>query len=307
MDRSTNVSILLLSILVLWECYTSSPSLDHIFPYIRVSNSYSDVYISLSEVMAMFLAPIVVILCYCLFWKIANGCVSLIENLALLSCACVLCSGSGLHIACVTAETNIRDLGLTAVESLSALLDFIHEYWSHNSMLFGFFGMMLFITWKETVYVSIANSDKKDNDDAHENAHENTTERGGYNKSSLKQRKLQNSRSDSEPSHNSVNPINRPWQLGLLYGLYNNVVIQWILPLQAGLFLSVFSRRTSTEIITTCFYAGILLIMTLARSKYSLMRVFRSSELTVLSVMIKIASIGLLTLCIEMLGVANLN
>ncbi len=287
MDRSTYVSLLLLSILVLWECYTSSPSLDHLFPYIRVSKSYSDVYISLSEVMAMFLAFIVAILCYCLFWKIAEGCVSLIENLALLSCACVLCSGSGLHIACVTAETNIRDLGLT-VESLSALLNFIHEYLSHNSMLFGFFGMMLFITWKETVHVSIANSDHK------KDKHENTT---GIN-NTLKQRKL---RSDSVPSLNIVKPINRPRPLGLFYGLYNNVVIPWILPLQAGIFLSVFSRRTSTEIITTCFYVGILVIMTLARSKRSLIGVL-NSELTVLSVMVKTALVGLPALCMEMLS-----
>ncbi len=278
-------TVLLLSVLLLWQLFSAVPVLDALVPHIRVSKSYSDLYISLSEVIAMLLTILISALSYCLFWTVARGCVSLAESVLFVSCACVMCNGSGMHIACVTGESNIHDLGLS-VDPLSALLHFMHEYWSHNSMLFGFFGMMLLSTWKEM--------ESAKNTKNHSISIRNETI------SSAKQSPLSTADIQLQATQNAnvMVTTTRPHSLCTLF-------IQWILPLQNGLYLSVFSGLTSTDTITACFYVGVLSIMMLFRTNSGKSRHFllfgNSQSYIVSSVMVKTAVVGLCTLCINVL------
>lgn len=279
MSHSRSVSVLLLSVLLLWQWFSSAPALDTLFPYITVSWTYSEIYVSLSEVVAMLLTIGISVLSYCLLWTVARGPISLIDNLLFLGCVSVMCNGSGMHITCVTSEANVRDLGLS-VDSLSALLHFMHEYWSHNSMLFGFFGMLLLATWKETSCIDAKNSTKPSINNR--------------NSSKGKQMPLSSdsnnrNKTDTSPKH----PINT----------LCTFFIQWLLPLQIGLYFSIFSGRTSTEIITTSFYIGVFSIVMMSRAsliKSSLFQILMSPQsLIVSNVMVRTAVVGLLTLCVS--------
>ena len=244
----------------------------------------------------MALGILIALCCYILYWVVASlKSISLLDNVLFLSCACIFNSGMGLHTGCVVMETNIQDLRI-GIDSLSALVNFMHEYWSHNTLLFGLFGMLLLIVWKEVSCLS----DKYVVDSSHHKK-EQASKIVLTQKETMSNARKRMSRFDITPN-NATTDLNKAFLLsefktGMVYYFF----MQWIFPLIIGLFFSVFSRATSTEILTVCFFIAILIFFITARKKPEDIPVITfikclSSELTLLDTMSKCAIVGLMFL-----------
>ena len=320
MERYTSASLLLISTLFLWEWYTAQPLLDKTLPHLPISSQYVELYIPLSEVIAGYVSLLAILSAFSLYWVIANYKLSLGQVLSLVVCVYMIASGSGMHVGCVIAESNIRD-GNMEKESLSALLHFMHEYWSHNTFLFGFFGMMLLASWRDILFVSEIT--------VGEQARSCTQSRNGIQKGS-KYKSVAHSGQPSSLSNvtdSTVRNRGRPAHTGhcvnngaivdheqasldkghtdSAYTIVYKFLVQWILPLQTGLYFSVFSVQTSTELITAIFFGAILIMFMIAYTKFqskvhSLLSyvILCHSDLIILGTLVKAAFVGFVTLIV---------
>ena len=298
--ESIRVSLLLLSVLMLWEVLTYAPLFDSTFPLIHISSLHPDVFVPVLEFVIMALGILLILAGYYLFMVAAKHSMSLLDNLLFLICAGMFISGNGLHMGCIITETNIRNLELNSVDALLALVHFMHEYWSHNSMQVGLFGMLLLAAWKETSVVrfSQATFDK-------EKCCASTVDHNMM-ATHVRQRScngaIQNGRTVSHSvnkTKTNCNKFNETYtshhdlkETGSYYLL--SLFTQWIVPLQTGYFFTVFSRRTSTEIITTCFYVSILAMLLLCKKSIS---ECRNSDTSILSILSKASILGLVLMC----------
>ena len=246
----------------------------------------------------MALGILMALCCYILYWVVAGlKSISLLDNVLFLSCACMFNSGIGLHTGCVVMETNIQDLGM-GVDSLSALVNFMHEYWSHNTLLFGLFGMLLLIVWKEVCCLS-----KNYILDSSQSKKEQVSAVRSTQKETMTNTRQRMSHFNKTPNNASTKTTKAfmlsDFETGMVYYFF----MQWVFPLIIGLFFSIFSRATSTEILTVCFFIAILAIFIAARKKLKeislttfLKCLSSDSELTLLDTMSKCAVVGLLFL-----------
>lgn len=316
MERYTSTSLLLISTLCLWEWHSAQPLLDNTLPHLPISSHYTDLYIPLSEVIAGCVSLLTTLSAFSLYWVVVDYKLTFGRVLVFVVCVYMMASGSGMHVGCVTAENNICD-GNMDVESLSALLHFMHEYWSHNTVLFGFFGMMLLATWMEILYksgnskVKLSIGKRAGNQTQTQNEIQKKSDSSNHRPTAATDSTVHN-RGRIAPNGNTSHCVNgSTGQQSLNKGQTEDssvnsvykVLVQWILPLQTGLYFSVFSSQTSTEFITAIFYVSVLVMFVIAYMKFqsrvcSLLSYVTlcHSDLILLGTFIKAAFVGLVTL-----------
>lgn len=276
-QRYTRTSLLLLSTIALWEWYTAQSQLDGTLWHIILPSERAKPYIPTSELMAGFLSLLVTLSGVCLYWVVAEFRVSLRQALFLAVCVYLIASGSGLHVGCVITESNIRHLKLE-VESLSFLLHVMHEYWAHNTFMLGFFGLMLLATWREVTEVFRGGESREKfgnrvnqkisliaSDDS-SSAEMLTADTSTHRRQGLNGVKGNSETIVVNGKHTRVTPRDST-EHGIGYSVYK-CIIQWVFPLQAGLYLSVFSTLTTTQLITTALYVSVLIMFISAYKKF---------------------------------------
>ena len=160
-DKSTKISYFLATTKLLWMWQSAQPTLDNVLPFLEISINglqlrpaasikenekldSSSIFISVSEILAMCVGVATMVSLYSLYWVCTEGRAKFWQNLAFILLATLASVGYGMHAVCVIAQLQIsRD------NPLYALLDFMHERWSHNMFQFGMFSLFLLVVWSE--------------------------------------------------------------------------------------------------------------------------------------------------------------
>ena len=79
-----------------------------------------------------------------LFFAVNNGSLTFFMNVAFILAGFMLASGHGVHMACVTIQKQ-----MSARNHLYELVYFLHEHWSHNMFLIGFYSLVFLLIWAE--------------------------------------------------------------------------------------------------------------------------------------------------------------
>ena len=152
---------LLASTILLWVWQSVQPTFDELLPFLDISDNgvhlksafsfrhneildSTSIIISISEIIAMCVGVATMISFYSLFWVCSEGSAKFWQNLTFILLATLTSVGYGMHAACVIAQLHISQ-----DNPLYALLDFMHERWSHSMFQSGMFGLFLLVVWAE--------------------------------------------------------------------------------------------------------------------------------------------------------------
>ena len=161
MGLNTKTGYLLASTTLLWIWQSAQPTFDKVLPFLDISEngfqlksaaSFKDneildstsIFISVSEIIAVYVGVATMVSLYSLFWVCSEGNAKFWQNLAFILLATLASVGYGMHAVCVIAQLHISQ-----DNPLYALLDFVHERWSHNMFQFGMFSLFLLVVWSE--------------------------------------------------------------------------------------------------------------------------------------------------------------
>ena len=139
----TKVCLLLSSFTTFWIWQIVQPILDEHLPLINIG-PHTNLTLPLSEVISQYLGAGTLLSGYTLYSTVNYGQRSFGMNAAFMLPAFMVASGHGVHVACVTIQ-----IQMTKNEPLYALVYFLHEHWSHNIFLMGFYGLVLLLIWAE--------------------------------------------------------------------------------------------------------------------------------------------------------------
>ena len=283
MDRFTKVSLLLISTCLLWLWLGFQPVLDGALP--NVSIGHKELVIPISEVFAQCLCIFTVILAYCLYSACAEQRLSLVGNLAFLLFALVVASGNGIHVASVIIQRQ-----LTPEDAINSLVDFLHERWSHNTFLFGFYAILLVTVWAEKSFMLQVGHKNLDDPGSTHAAGRGPSDEDAYEAPVHSNKTEKNSTLLSKNELGSSDVHGRALKVG----------VRWVLPVVMGLFLSIFAAETTTKVLTCLFYLTTFVVTVVIRMQLpvSLPDFIRlcSTELIVLGFLVKASSLGLVTL-----------
>lgn len=161
LDKGTKVGYLLATTTLLWMWQSAQPTLDNYLPFLDISRNElqlraaasikedekldsTSILISVSEIIAMCVGVATMVSLYSLYWVCTEGRAKFWQNLAFIFLATLASIGYGIHAVCVIAQ-----LQISQDNPLYALLDFMHERWSHNMFQFGMFSLFLLLVWSE--------------------------------------------------------------------------------------------------------------------------------------------------------------
>lgn len=139
----TKVCLLLSSFATFWIWQIVQPVFDEHLPSITIS-PHTNLTLPLSEVISQYLGAGTLLSGYALYSTVNYGQLSFGMNTAFMLPAFMVASGHGVHVACVTVQ-----IQMTKQDPLYALVYFLHEHWSHNTFLMGFYGLVLLLIWAE--------------------------------------------------------------------------------------------------------------------------------------------------------------
>ena len=144
----TKVCILLSSFTFFWIWQIVQPVLDKCLPSISIG-PHTNLTLPVSEVISQYLGIGTLLSGYALYSAVNYGQVSFGMNTAFMLPAFMIASGHGVHVACVTIQ-----IQMTKQDPLHALVYFLHEHWSHNTFLIGFYSLVFLLIWAERYYGS---------------------------------------------------------------------------------------------------------------------------------------------------------
>jgi len=284
MDRFTKVSLLLISTCLLWIWLGLQPTLDGALPYVSIG--HNKLVLPVSEVFAQFLCIFTVITAYCLYSACAGQRLSLVGNLAFLLFAAVLASGNGIHVASVIIQRQ-----LNPKDAINTLVEFLHERWSHNTFLFGFYAILLVTVWAEKSFILQVGHKNPDDPGGTHSEGTGPSDQDTYEAPACSNEVEKTSTSLSK---NGSSDVNVDFRLSLKFG------VCWVLPVVMGLFLSIFATETATKVLTFLFYLTTLAVTAVIRMQFPITMPdfirLCSSELIVLGFLVKASSLGLITL-----------
>ena len=151
---------------LLWMWQSAQPTFDNALPFLDISENgfqlrgpiqenekldSSSIVISVSEVIAMYVGVATMVSLYSLYWVCSDGNATFWQNMMFIFLATLASLGYGMHAVCVIAQ-----LQISKDNPLYALLDFVHERWSHNMFQFGMFGLFLLLVWVEKPLVKFS-------------------------------------------------------------------------------------------------------------------------------------------------------
>jgi hypothetical protein len=142
-QHRTKTCLLLLSFTFFWIWQIVQPVLDEHLPSIIIG-PHTNLTLPLSEVISQYLGAATLLSGYALYFTVSYGQLSFGMNSAFMLPAFMIVSGHGMHVACVTIQVQ-----MTKQDPLYALVYFLHEHWSHNTFLMGFYGLVLLLIWAE--------------------------------------------------------------------------------------------------------------------------------------------------------------
>ena len=119
------------------------PVLDQYLPSISIG-PHTNYTLPVSEVISQYLGIGTLLSGYALYSTVNNGKLSLAMNAAFMLPAFMIMSGHGVHVACVTIQ-----IQMAKQDPLYPLVYFLHEHWSHNTFLTGFYGLVFLLIWAE--------------------------------------------------------------------------------------------------------------------------------------------------------------
>ena len=142
---------LLTTIGILWILQASLPLLD--------SQAPSILFFPLSEIISLCVGALVVVCAHSLLCLASagrfddpsasetqrHGQLGFYTNAAFLTLSTFWTTGLGIHATSVIIQNQ-----LTQEDALYPLVhDYLHRMWSHNTFLFGYFGLLLLLVWSE--------------------------------------------------------------------------------------------------------------------------------------------------------------
>ena len=139
----TKVCILLSSFTLFWIWQIVQPVLDEYLPSISIG-PHTNLTLPVSEVISQHLGIGTLLSGYALYSAVSYGHLSFSMNIAFMLPAFMIVSGHGVHVACVTIQ-----IQMTKQDPLHALVYFLHEHWSHNTFLTGFYSLVFLLIWAE--------------------------------------------------------------------------------------------------------------------------------------------------------------
>ena len=141
-QHHTKVCLLLTSFTFFWLWQIVMPVLDQHLPLINIG--HSDLFLPVSEIISQYLGAATLLSGYALYSVVSYGELSFKMNVAFMLTAFMITSGHGVHVACVTIQTQ-----MATHDPLYALVYFLHEHWSHNMFLTGFYSLIFLLIWAE--------------------------------------------------------------------------------------------------------------------------------------------------------------
>ena len=142
-SHHTKVHLLLSSFTFFWIWQIVQPVFDEYLPSINIG-PHTNLTLSISEVISQYLGAGTLLSGYALYSAVNYGQLSFGMNIAFMLPAFMIASGHGVHVACVTIQ-----IQMTKKDPLHALVYFLHEHWSHNTFLIGFYGLVALLIWSE--------------------------------------------------------------------------------------------------------------------------------------------------------------
>lgn len=117
--------------------------LDRYLPSISIR--HTNLTLPISEVTSQYLGAATLLSGYALYSAISYGELSFLMNVAFLLAAFMVASGHGVHVACVTIQNQMM-----TQTSLYKLVYFLHEHYSHNTFLIGFYSLVYLLIYAES-------------------------------------------------------------------------------------------------------------------------------------------------------------
>lgn len=137
------ICLLLSSFIFFWIWQIVQPVLDEYLPSLTIG-PHTNLTLPISEVISQYLGVGTLLSGYGLYSALNYGQLSFGMNLAFFLPAFMVASGHGVHVACVTIQVQ-----MTRLDPQYALVYFLHEHWSHNTFLIGFYGLVFLLIWAE--------------------------------------------------------------------------------------------------------------------------------------------------------------
>lgn len=144
LQRRTKICLLLAGFTFFWSWQIVQPVFDQWLPWIAVGHSNLSLKLPLSEALSQYLGAATLLSAYTLYSTASHGELTFGMNVAFLLAAFMVASGHGVHVASVTIQKQ-----MSKGEPLYELVYFLHEHWSHNNLLVGFYGLVLLLIWAE--------------------------------------------------------------------------------------------------------------------------------------------------------------
>ena len=142
-SHHTKVCVLLSSFTFFWIWQIAQPVLDDHLPWISIG-PHTNLTLPVSEVISQYLGVGTLLSGYALYSAVNYGQLSFRMNIAFLLPSFMIANGHGIHVAGV-----IIQMQMTKQDPLHALVYFLHEHWSHNTFLIGFYGFVFLLIWAE--------------------------------------------------------------------------------------------------------------------------------------------------------------
>lgn len=143
LSHHTKVCLLLSSFTFFWIWQIVQPIFDEYLPSLSVG-THTNLTLPISEVISQYLGIGTLLSGYALYSAVNYGQLSFEMNVAYMLPAFMIVSGHGVHVACVTIQ-----IQMTKQDPFYALVYFLHEHWSHNTFLVGFYGLVALLIWAE--------------------------------------------------------------------------------------------------------------------------------------------------------------
>ena len=140
--QHVKICILLTSFTLFWSWQIAQPVLDSRLPSIRMGLTNSS--LPISEVLSQYMGAATLLTAYTLYSTVSHGALSFKMNLAFVLASFMIASGHGVHMASVTIQKQ-----MSRNHPIYALVYFLHEHWSHNMFLVGFYSLVFLLIWAE--------------------------------------------------------------------------------------------------------------------------------------------------------------
>ena len=136
---------LLLTIFTFFWCWQiAEPLLDSWLASIHIGHLNASLYLPVSEALSQYLCAATILSGYTLYSTINYSEVTFKMNAIFIFASFMVASGHGVHVATVIIQKQ-----MTSRDPLYALVHFLHEYWSHNMFVGGFYCLVFLLIWAE--------------------------------------------------------------------------------------------------------------------------------------------------------------